>query len=407
MTLGSRLAATYAAVILMALLLFAAGAVFAIDRTLRASMDSRLDTEARTAASIADISHGKVAADEEDRRQFSTLIAPGDDGIVIDREGNIWLSSTTAPPAQVLALPRDAKAYYTTGKGESVTRALVVPVLHKGRVAGTVVVWRASAWVGQTDRGAAIAFAGAALVIAVLALVAGGAVTRRALGDAFERQRRFTADASHELRTPLAVIRAEADLALAKDRAADDYKTAMQTIASEADRMEWLIGDLLATARAESGAGKREAVNVSQLVRHVADRLASAARAKGAQLSVRAGDRTAILADPNAIERALLAIAHNAVTYAPQHGRVDLRVDRHGNAVEVIVCDNGPGFSQNALEHALERFWRDDTGRGHDGTGLGLAIARSIVEAAGGSIALENEPSGGAIVRLRFPAATR
>jgi two-component system sensor histidine kinase MprB len=119
------------------------------------------------------------------------------------------------------------------------------------------------------------------------------------------------------------------------------------------------------------------------------------------------GQSAFVRVDPHAIERAILAIAHNAVTYAPAGGQVQLCVERHGGVVDVTVRDNGPGFTHAALEHALERFWRDEAGIVNNGTGLGLAIARSIVEAAGGSITLENEPSGGAVVRLRFPAASR
>jgi signal transduction histidine kinase len=408
MTLGSRLAATYAAVILVALLLFAAAAVFAIDRTLRATMDSRLDTEARAAASLADISHGKIVVDDEDRRQFLTLIAEGDDGLVLDDAGRLRLSSTTNAPASVLALPRTTqRSYYTTGKGEAVMRALVFPVMQKDAVVGTVIVWRASDWIADSDRGAAIAFAAAAIIIAILALIAGSAVTRRALEDAFARQRRFTADASHELRAPLSVIRAEADLALRKERSPREYRSAMETIANEADLLELLIGDLLAAARAESGTSVRERVELLPLIQAIANRLQSAAKAKDATIAVGGADRAVIMADRQGTERALLAIAHNAVAHVPAHGLVRLEVQRHGNNVDIAVRDNGPGFTQAALEHALERFWRDDAGRSHGGTGLGLAIANSIVHSSGGSITLENDPAGGAIVRLRFPAAQR
>lgn len=405
MTLASRLTATYAAVILVALLIFAAVAVLAIDRAMRVTMDSRLITEARSAASLADISHGRLVADEEDRRQFLSLIAAGDDGLAMDRDGDVRMSTAANPPAQILTLPRDTQQYYSLGSGDARTRAAVLPVPHKGKIAGTVIVWGASSWIAQTDRSAAIAFALAAVIIALFALLAGGAVTRRALEDAFERQRRFTADASHELRTPLAVIRAEADLALSKERNVADYRTAMNTIAGEADRMELLIGDLLATARAESGAATPERIDVRALLDDVAERLASAARAKSAHIAVRDGDRATIVADRNAIERALLAIAHNAVAHAPPGGVIDLCVSRHSNAVEVTVRDNGAGFTAEGLEHALDRFWRSDSGRSHGGTGLGLAIANAIVTSAGGSIALENAPEGGALVHLRFPAA--
>jgi signal transduction histidine kinase len=279
---------------------------------------------------------------------------------------------------------------------------------HNGKRLGTVVVWRSSDWIAETDRNTAIAFAAGALLIAALALLAGSIITRRALQDAFARQRRFTADASHELRAPLAVIRAEADLALRKERSSEAYQAAIRTIAGEADRMQALIGDLLSAARAESRTLQRERIDVAQLMHDVCARLRPAAAAKGANVALSADDGAAVLADRISLERALLAIGHNAVKHARTNGQVRLAVALAGGEVEIAIRDDGGGFTPEALEHAFERFWRDETGRSHGGTGLGLAIAKATVEAFGGTIALQNPNNGGgAEVRIRFPAASR
>ncbi len=402
MTLRSRLSATYAAVLLIALLLFAAAAVAAIDRTLRSTLDARLNTSARAAASLNDVHDGKIVDDEDDRRQFLTLIGSGDQAIVRDLAGNVHLSSVIKPPAAILRLPPREARYYTIGVGQNAARAYVLPVQDDGTVAGSVVVWSSSDLIAQTDRGAAIAFVVAAAIIAIFALIAGAAVTQRALEDAFARQRRFTADASHELRAPLAVIRAEADLALKKQRDAPAYRGAIEAIAAEADRMEALIEDLLSAARAESGRFNRQPVAIAPILQRIAQRLGPAAAAKGAAIDVLAQDQVEIVADADALERAVLAIAHNAVKYAPERGRVELQTLRAGNAAEIRVSDDGPGFSKDALNHALERFWRGDAHRAQGGSGLGLAIARASVRALGGTMRLENNPGGGAAVRLRF-----
>lgn len=404
MNLHSRLAATYAALIVIALLIFAAVSVYAIDRTLRSSIDTRLKTEAYAAASLTDVHEGHVLVDADDRRQFLTLLSAGDDGVVFDSSGRVALSSAAKTPEDILALANAPSGYRTVGKGEAERRALVFPIQRDGTRAGTAIVWRASDFIEETDRGAAIAFAIAALIIAALAVIAGNAVTRGALEDAFARQRRFTADASHELRAPLAVIRAEADLALRKERAAAEYRSAMETIAGEADRMEMLIGDLLSAARAESGPLARERFDLAKSVQRIAARLTPAAAAKETTIELHLAASAAIEGDESAIERALMAVVHNAVKYAPQHGSVEICLNGDQQWVEIVVRDTGPGFSASALEHGLERFWRDDTARAHDGTGLGLAIATSIVKGAGGTIVLRNREQG-AEVLLRFPAA--
>jgi signal transduction histidine kinase len=277
-------------------------------------------------------------------------------------------------------------------------------VYRQGKRLGTVVVWRGTDWIEETDRNSAIAFAAGALLISGLALLAGGLVTRRALADAFARQRRFTADASHELRAPLAVIRAEADLALRKERDPKTYRDAIETIANEADRMEALIGDLLAAARAESRSFMPVRLDLADMAREVCARLEPAAAAKGAVLSAPSTHNATIVADHNSLERALMAIVHNAIKHIPPAGRVTVTIESVAAGTTLAVQDNGPGFSPEALEHAFERFWRDDRGRPHGGTGLGLAIAKAIVETSGGTIALVNA-GGGAQVRVHFPAA--
>ncbi|MFN2449240.1 MAG: sensor histidine kinase [Candidatus Baltobacteraceae bacterium] len=400
MTVRSRLAAFYALVIFAALLIFAFAAVVAIDRTLRSSMDARLSGEARAASAVVDIQNGRIVADPDDRRQFLTLTSTGDNALVLDSSGNVRLSSASKPPPEMLALPSHREAYYSTGKGQREARAFVMPLARDARRVATVITWRDSDWIDETDRGAAFAFAAVSLVISLLAVLAGSAVTRRALEDAFSRQRRFTADASHELRAPLAVIRAEADLALRGDRRRSEYRTALQTIADEADRIESLIGDLLLAVRAQ-GRARVQHIDLLALARDVAARLAPTATAKAARLEV-LGNHAIVNAERESLERAVLAIAHNAVSYAPHGGRITFLVTALGSAAELTVSDNGPGFSSEALEHADERFWRDETGRSRAGSGLGLAIAKAIVESCGGTMTLAN--AAGAEVKLRFPA---
>lgn len=399
----TRLAAAYVAIMFAGLLLFAALAVLAIDRTLRSSLDSRLATEANATKTFIDVHDGRIAIDADDRRQFLSVLGVASNGLIIDPSGQLLLSSSARPPAALTSAP-NVNGYFDAGRGDSAVRAFASPLVRDGLRLGTVIIWRSSGLIAQTDRGAAIAFGLGAIVIAGFALLAGNLVTNRALGDAFARQRRFTADASHELRAPLAVIRAEADLALRKERTPADYQAAMQNIASEADRMEALIGDLLSAARAESAKPERERVDLASVVVNVSERLAATLAAKHGALDVQAPQSAFVLADAGALERAVMAVGHNAARYVPEGGHVRMNLSRNGSWLEVDVEDDGPGFSESALEHAFDRFWRGGAG-GQEGSGLGLAIAKSIVESYGGRISLANREGGGAQVRMRLPAA--
>lgn len=401
-SLHTRLTGSFVIILLAGLLLFAAVAVFVTDRNLRSTLDARLQTAANAAAAFTEVSNGSIRIDSDDREQFLSLMGVDTAGVIVNGANRVLLSTASRPPAAITRLRAARPRFITAGSGDAKVRAFALPVFHAGRQIGTVIVWRGSDWIDETDRNAAIAFGIGALLIAALALVAGNVVTRRALEDAFARQRRFTADASHELRAPLAVIRAEADLALRKEREASQYQSSLQTIAGEADRLEALIGDLLSAARAESRQLKLEPVDVSQVARDVCERLMPAAAEKGATITARCSDDAVILADRVSLERALVAIAHNAVKHAAAQGHVLIATRKLANAVDVIIQDDGAGFSREALEHAFERFWRDETGRQHAGTGLGLAIAKSVVGEFGGTIAVSNTGAG-AQVRVHFP----
>ncbi|MDP9111934.1 MAG: HAMP domain-containing histidine kinase [Candidatus Eremiobacteraeota bacterium] len=400
--LRGRLLRTYIAVLLAGLLAFAIVAVFAIDRAVRSSLDSSLATAAQASAAFVDVEKGHVVVDADAQRQFLNSLDVQLNGAIFDRDGRVELTNVAHTPVAVARLVRgEGTRFATVGRGDKVLRVFVLKVMRAGVGYGSVAVWRSSDWVNELDRGAAAAFVVATLVISGLAVLLGNAVTRRALEDAFARQRRFTADASHELRAPLAVVRAEADLALRKEREGAEYRTALTAIAQEADRIESLLDHLLAAARAEGGGLDTQRVDVSEICTGVGRRLESAARAKGIDLEMDIQPDLQVAADGPALNQVFLALIHNAIKFTPEGGRVRVALRRAGERVELLVRDSGPGFSPEALAHGFERFWRDDR-LAAGGTGLGLAVAKATLEALGGCVAISNDPQGGALVRCEL-----
>ena len=211
--------------------------------------------------------------------------------------------------------------------------------------------------------------------------------------DAVERERRFLANASHELRTPLALLRTELDLAERRDRTRDELLDAVHSASGEVDRMVRLANDLLALSRDE-GDGLhvlREPVDVAAL-------LEACATHSRRPVTVDVAAHPTVLAD----ETRLRQVLDNLVDNAFGHGAstVTLSAAAVDGHVELHAVDDGPGFPEDLLPHAFDRFARAPGSRG---AGLGLAIVAAVARAHGGTAGAVNRPSGGADVWVRLP----
>ncbi len=197
---------------------------------------------------------------------------------------------------------------------------------------------------------------------------------------AMERERSFVADASHELRTPLAHLKVEVELALESPRSHGELKAALQSVASETDRLAQLAEDLLLLARVDEGTLpiRRQEVSVDELLEGIARRFERRARQEGREIEVTAtGARLNV--DRLRIEQALGNLVENALRY----GEGTIRLD--GDTRTLRVSDEGFGFPPGFAPRAFERFSRADESRGTGGAGLGLAIVAAVAEAHGGS----------------------
>jgi heavy metal sensor kinase len=228
---------------------------------------------------------------------------------------------------------------------------------------------------------------------------------------AFESQRRFMADASHELRTPIAIIQGEADVALARDRDAADYRESIEVMQRAARKLTRIVQNLFLLARGDAG---RYPISMSrfyvgEVVADCIRGMRSVAQARGVALSCSAPEDIVIVADEELIHRLVLNLVENAVKFTQSGGTVHVDVrDGDGNCT-IRVADTGSGIAPADQSRIFERFFRGDRARPQDagGAGLGLPIARWITEVHGGELRLEHSDASGTVFVAVLPVDRR
>jgi signal transduction histidine kinase len=215
-------------------------------------------------------------------------------------------------------------------------------------------------------------------------------------------QRQFVSDASHELRSPLAVIRQAAEVALSYPRRVRTDELAADVLA-ESDRLEELVSALLLLARLETDErGHDDVVDLDDVV------LAEVARARQTEDQRVAIDVHGVGAGRTRGNALLLGhVVRNLLDNARRHAVSSVTVSLHEEAeqIELHVDDDGTGIPSDDRGRVFDRFVRLDEARARDegGSGLGLAIVRKIVDSEGGTVRIEDAPSGGARFVVRLP----
>jgi signal transduction histidine kinase len=215
-----------------------------------------------------------------------------------------------------------------------------------------------------------------------------------------EREHQFIADASHELRTPLTLLRAELDLALHRPRTADELTDTLRAVDTEVHRLIELSNALLDLEQLGSGEPiHRIPVDLADLVHAATERHRKAAARDGRTLTVAAA-RAVVRVDPRWIEPAIANLVDNALRHG--HGEIRIRAQVADGRLRLSVEDHGPGFPDDFLPKAFDRFARADTSRTSPGSGLGLALVAAVAASHNGTANAANTAHG-ATVTLDLP----
>jgi two-component system, OmpR family, sensor kinase len=219
--------------------------------------------------------------------------------------------------------------------------------------------------------------------------------------------REFLMRVTHDLRTPLTAIRGHASALADGVVPPDAVPRSLGAIASEANRLEVLVTDLLDLARLDADRFRVNLVTVNGAdpVRSASDALSSTADAAGVALRAHIDVLPDIVTDPDRIQQVIGNLIDNAIRWTPSGGTITIAAaTRPGGGTITTVSDTGPGISDAMRDAVFEPFRSAETPNGHIGSGLGLAIALQLARTLGGDLTAGDAPGGGARFTLLLPA---
>ncbi|MBD2858351.1 sensor histidine kinase N-terminal domain-containing protein [Spongiibacter sp. KMU-158] len=200
------------------------------------------------------------------------------------------------------------------------------------------------------------------------------------LGDAFERERRFSADAAHELRTPISAISMHLHNGLAQPEHAAE---ALTKLAPDVERLSHLVEQLLLLNRttAETFPSQFLPIELQKFCREIIAKLYPEFAKRGQQIAL-LGESATIHGDRFTLQILIENLLRNAMKYCPNGAQIEIDI-RNSKTVTLTVRDNGPGIEDKDRERIFERFYRaggDRHNSGESGCGLGLSIVSRIAE---------------------------
>jgi CheY-like chemotaxis protein/anti-sigma regulatory factor (Ser/Thr protein kinase) len=221
----------------------------------------------------------------------------------------------------------------------------------------------------------------------------------------------FLATISHELRTPLTSILGWSRLLSSGTLSESQITHALHVIDQSASAQAHLVDDILDTSRIITGRLQLEAqpVDIKRVFQAAVEVVRPSADTKKISLSATIDTPIGmVLGDANRLQQVIWNLLSNAVKFTNEGGRVDARMTRLDDQVEIDVTDTGIGIDPQFLPYIFDRFRQADSTstRRYGGLGLGLAIVRHVVEVHGGSVSASSPGRGqGSTFKVRFPVS--
>ncbi len=213
----------------------------------------------------------------------------------------------------------------------------------------------------------------------------------------------FLATVSHELKTPIAATKMS--LRLLKDPKNGtlnaDQQQLLDSIAEDIDRLLKIIGELLNMTQLETGniLLNINPVSVKQIIDLALSAVRTAAEEKHITIKTTIADNTpSVNADLDKTVWVMVNLLTNAIRYSHPNSEIVINVQHQNSSISIAVHDTGIGIDARYLPRIFDRYYKVPGSQG--GTGLGLAISKEFIEAQGGKIAVESEPTKGTTFKI-------
>ncbi|WP_286949517.1 sensor histidine kinase [Exiguobacterium sp. UBA4551] len=204
-------------------------------------------------------------------------------------------------------------------------------------------------------------------------------------------RRRFVANVSHEFQSPLTTISGYAG----QLNVTGEDVTKRTIIQQEAARMSELTRQLLILAKLDEGRRfKQQALDLRTSLETTLATLVFQLDEQGIAVALDVSPALQIQADASALEHVFQNVIRNAVSVSKEGATIHIQAQEQANQVIVRIKDEGPGMTEQQMEHAFERFYQGDASRTSRGTGLGLAIVKETMRQLGGDASLSSDSSG-------------
>lgn len=239
------------------------------------------------------------------------------------------------------------------------------------------------------------------------------------IGELMAGVKQVSDNIAHDLKTPLTRLRSRAEQALQFGKTPEDYRSALEKVIEESDRLIHIFDALLNIARAEAGSGREGMINfdAGSVTRDVGELYEPAAEERGFTLKIDAEPNLMVHGSRELIGQAIANLVDNALKYGgeaeeqpagAQPGSsveriVELSAHRNGACVEISVADHGPGIPEADRARVLDRFVRLENSRSRPGSGLGLSLAAAVARLHNSVLRIEDNAPGLRVI-LALPA---